>query len=176
MRFFPYVIIALILCSCGSSAVVDYDKSAQFSALDSYDYYPGIQSGLNDFDNRRMMRAIDSVMESRGLNKSINPDLLVNFYTEEFVTESKTTIGVGIGGGNGNVGYGVSGGIPVGGNEIRQLVTIDVIDVRKDALIWQGVIIANIKENASPQDKEEYFHQVISRLLKQYPPEDQKSP
>lgn len=173
MRPFYLLILLISLVSCGSSAVVDYDKSADFSTLESYDYYPGIQSGLNPFDTRRMMRAIDSVMEVRGLSKSINPDLLVNFYTEEYITESNTTIGVGIGGGSGNVGYGVSGGIPVGGNEIRQLVTIDVIDVRKDALIWQGVISANIKENASPDDKEVYFQQIISKLLKEYPPPDQ---
>ena len=174
MRAFFLLILLVSMASCGSSAVVDYDKSADFSTLDSYDYYPGIQSGLTPFDDRRMMRAIDSVMESRGLRQSINPDLLVNFYTEEYLTESNTTIGIGIGGGSGNVGYGVSGGIPVGGNEIRQLVTIDVIDVKRDALIWQGVITANIKENASPEDKEIYFQQIISKLLKEYPPPEKE--
>ena len=174
MRAFFLLILLISMASCGSSAVVDFDKTADFSSLDSYDYYPGIQSGLNPFDDRRMMRAIDSVMEVRGLRQSINPDLLINFYTEEYITESNTTIGIGIGGGSGNVGYGVSGGIPVGGNEIRQLVTLDLIDVRKDALIWQGVIVANIQENASPEDKECYFQQIISKLLKEYPPPEQR--
>ena len=173
MRSLTLIIWAFCLISCGSAAVVDYDKAADFSQLDSYDYYPRIDSGLTEFDNRRLIRAIDSVLETKGMSQSIRPEFLINFYTEDYVTESNTTIGVGIGGGSGNVGYGVSGGIPVGGNQVRQLLTLDIIDVRKDALIWQGVIAADLKTNSSPEKKEVYYSETIVKLLADFPPENE---
>ena len=64
-------------------------------------------------------------------------------------------IGVGTGGSNGSVG--VSGGIPVGTDEIEQHLTFDLVDVKKDELIWQAVLEGRFKEYASPTQKRNYY-------------------
>ena len=92
-----------------------------------------------------------------------------DFFSKEFLSNSRNTIGIGIGGG-GNVGFGVSGGIPIGGKVINQTLTIDFIDSDKDALIWQAVVNGELNEKANPQQKEDYYFGIIRKALKAFPP------
>ena len=169
-RFLLFCVVIPALIGCGSSAVVDFDQARDFSAYSTYEFYPSLKSGLHPLDEQRMMRALDSVLSVKGIERSIVPELLVNFYVEDYMTESNSSLGISIGGGSGNVGYGVSGGVPLGGGDIRQLVTLDVIDADEDVLIWQGVIGTRLREQSSPDRKEIRFQEVAVQLLEQFPP------
>lgn len=162
--------LLLILTSCGTSVAVDYDSRTDFSKYATFDFYPSIDSGLNDLDNHRIMEVIDSLMPMKGLRKDESPHFYINFYAREVVTPSRNTLGIGIGGGGRNVGVGVSGGIPIGGNEIQQQLTLDFIDVQSDQLIWQGILEGRFKENSSPDQKEAYYQNAIQKIVRQFPP------
>lgn len=38
---------------------------------------------ISDLDKKRILRSIDEVMATKGLTKSENPDLMINFFTKE---------------------------------------------------------------------------------------------
>jgi len=162
--------LLLLLVSCGAAVVSDYDTTTDFSKYQTYNFYGSIDSGLNDLDDKRILRITDSILTLKGFRKVEHPQLLINFYAKEVVTSSRNTIGIGIGGGGRNMGVGVSGGIPIGGNDIEQKFTFDVIDALDDKLIWQGVLEKRFKENSTPNQKELYYGRLLSSILDKFPP------
>jgi len=161
----------VLLYSCGPSVYVDFEKNQDFSEFSTYKFYPDIDSGLNELDDKRVKYAIDSVLQQQGFTKSNFNRFYINFYANESVSNSRNTIGIGIGGGGGNVGVGVSGGIPIGGRTINQQLTIDIIDAHKDQqLVWQAVIEGDLKEKATPKQKEAYYYNILQKALKKFPP------
>ena len=170
MRLVLIFIVAVLIASCGASVSYDYDTKTNFTLYQTYDFYPNISSGLNDLDNIRIMKATDSILQLRGFVKSESPQFLVNFFAKEFITQSNSSIGIGLGGGGSNGSVGVSGGIPVGGNIINQKFTVDFIDNQNDKLIWQAVATDELRVKASPEQKSSYYFNMISKILKGYPP------
>ncbi|PKA83448.1 uncharacterized protein DUF4136 [Ulvibacter sp. MAR_2010_11] len=165
------ILVLLLVTACGTSVVVaDYDKEVDFTQYTSYNYFPNIESGLNELDDKRIMYALDSLLQQRGFEKNEAPQLYINFFANEYLSNSRNTIGIGLGSGGGNVGVGVSGGIPIGGKVINQTLTVDFIDTSNDALVWQAVAEGELKEKATPTQKEAYFISVIEKVLKKYPP------
>ena len=117
------------------------------------------------------MKAIETSLENRGITRTDYCRFYINFYVNEHVTESRNTLGIGVGGGGGNVGVGVSGGIPIGGRLINQRLTIDEIDASHgQELVWQAVIEGEIKEKATPEQKEAYYNSEIEKALQKFPP------
>ncbi|SRX54343.1 DUF4136 domain-containing protein [Aequorivita sp. CIP111184] len=170
MKFPILILLSILLASCGASVAVDYDQQVDFSKYNSYNYFPNIDSGLNALDDNRIIKITDSLLQQRGFIKSETPLIYVNFYARESISNSRNTIGIGIGSGGGNVGVGVSGGIPIGGNVLNQKLTMDFIDVEKDDLVWQAIAEGEMKERATPQQKEAYYFSVIQKILSKYPP------
>lgn len=170
MKLLPILIFSIFLVSCGATVAVDYDNQVDFSKYNSYNYFPTIDSGLNQLDDGRIMQITDSLLQQRGFVKSETPQLYINFYAREHVSRSQNTIGIGVGGSGSNVGVGVSGGIPIGGNVLNQQLTMDFIDTEKDDLVWQAVAEGEMKERSTPQQKEAYYMSVLQKILAKYPP------
>ncbi len=172
MKLLSILIFSIFLISCGASVAVDYDKQVDFSKYNSYKYFPNIDSGLNELDDKRIIKITDSLLQVRGFIKSETPQIYINFYARESISRSRNTIGIGIGSGGGNVGVGVNGGIPIGGNVVNQQLTMDFIDVENDGLIWQAVADGEMKERSTPEQKEAYYVSVIQKILAKYPPKN----
>lgn len=170
MKFLSILVLSIFFVSCGASVAVDYDKQVDFSKYNSYNYFPTIESGLSELDDGRIKQVTDSLLQQRGFVKSETPQLFVNFYARENLSNSRNSIGIGIGGSGRNVGVGVSGGIPIGGNVINQRLTMDFIDVQKDELVWQAVAEDEMKERATVEKKEAYYISIIQKILSKYPP------
>jgi hypothetical protein len=66
---------------------------------------------------------------------------------------------------------GVSGGIPLGGPETYLRLTFDLIDAKRDELVWQAVVDAKFDLDASPERRQELFSAIVTQALKEYPPE-----
>lgn len=166
-----FLIGTLVLVSCGPSVYVDYEKSQDFSEFTTYQFYPDIDSGLNELDDKRIKKAIDSVLQARNFTRTDYNRFYINFYAKEQLSNSRNSIGIGIGGGGRNGGVGVSGGIPIGGRVVNQQLTIDFVDASMgQALVWQVVVDGELKESATPQQKEAYYYAVIQKALKKFPP------
>lgn len=171
MKYLLLIISTVVLVSCGTTVNYDYDTQTDFSAYKTYDFYPNISSNLSEFDNSRVIKSTDSILQLRGFTKSKSPDFLINFFASEFVTKSSTTIGIGVGGGGLNGGIGVSGATPVGGDEVNQQLTFDFIDEKADKLIWKAEGNDVLKVRAKSAQKDAYYFKLIGKILKGFPPE-----
>ncbi|MEW2923312.1 DUF4136 domain-containing protein, partial [Muricauda sp. ANG21] len=87
VKLFTLAAMALILlASCSSVRVVsDYDQRADFNTYRSYAFYKtGIDKAqISDLDKKRILRAIENELGSRGFVKSENPDVLISIFTKE---------------------------------------------------------------------------------------------
>ena len=99
MKLLSILVLSIFFVACGATVAVDYDKQADFSKYSTYNYFPTIDSGLNQLDDSRIMQITDSLLQQRGFVKSDTPQLYINFYARESVSRSRNTIGIGVGGG-----------------------------------------------------------------------------
>lgn len=177
IKFLP-VLFLLFLVSCSSISVnTDYDKSVNFSEFKTFAYFkPGIDKvKISDFDKKRILYAIDSVMTSKGFTKSETPDFLVNFYTNAEKDISVTPYYAGYGWG---YGWGWGWGYPYWGGSyvstsIQGILTIDIVNAKKNELIWQGTGIGDLSQ--FPEEKDKVIKDFVSRILAQYPPTPPKA-
>lgn len=170
MKKLLLVLVLPLLASCGATVMVDYDVTKDFSNYRSYDFYPTIDSGLSALDDKRIEKAVDSILQLQGFEKSAVPDFYINYYGQEAIAPPRSTIGIGVGTGGRSGSVGVSGGIPVGTDEIEQRLTFDLVDADEDELIWQAVLDGRFKESTTPQQKRTYYLKGIQKVFSKFPP------
>ncbi len=175
MKSFGILLILLCCASCGSVHVnYDYDKATDFSNYTTYGYYPDMETGMSQLDAKRLLRAVDSTMQQKGILFSEEPDLLINIQSRAFRSPQNNTVGVGVGGTGRNVGGGVSVGLPLGRPNMEREIIFDLIDSQRDALIWQAVGESAFREGASPSVKEEKLGEIVAKVFSKYPPNRKK--
>ncbi|AYN69027.1 DUF4136 domain-containing protein [Euzebyella marina] len=171
MRRFVVIISILLLSACQAVKVYyDYDKETDFSNYTTYNYYPDIQTGLSQLDERRLFDAIDSELQLKGIRFSEDPDFLIDVKTRFFRPQQTSNVGVGVGGNGRNMGGGVSIGIPVGQPNEKREIRFDFVYSKKDLLFWDAVSESNFKENTGPEKREEIIRKVVAKVLSKYPP------
>lgn len=171
MRKIGLLICVVLLACCQSLKVYhDYDKQTDFSNYSTYNFYPDIQSGLSQLDERRLFDAIDTELQSKGIRFSEDPDFYVNVKTRFFRNQPNNNVGVGVGGTGRSIGGGVSIGIPVGSSSHKREIRLDFVDSKKDLLFWNVVTESSFKENIGPDKREELLQKVVSKALVKYPP------
>ncbi len=171
MKFSKYILVYILAVSCNTpQAVYDYDEKVNFTALNTYQIYPNLETNLNQLDDQRIISILYEKLAQKGLKASETPQIYVNFYSSTYETPSRNTLGVGVGGSGRNVGVGISGGIPLGGPETYLRLTLDFIDVENDALIWQAEVEGLFNNSSTPQKREESLRVMIEKALKGYPP------
>ena len=174
MKFIHFtfiVLLSLFVTSCGTVQVsTDYDRSANFATYKTYSYH---QKGLeklkvNDLDKKRLITAIDTQMAAKGFTKvDSGADLVVNI-----LTSSKEQVSVN----NNNWGYGsygYYGGYYGGYNNVSSYqagtIVLDIIDDKKNILVWQGVGSDFNLSNISA--KAERIPKAIEEILTKFPPQ-----
>ncbi len=163
--------VCLLLLSCGGVRVnYDYDKKANFSAYQTYNYYAPDDTGLTALDSKRLFRLVDSVMTVKGLQLSDTPELLVDIKAEAYRTNNNSAVGVGVGGTGRNVGGGISVGIPVGSGLAREMV-IGLVDQKRNALIWEAVSTTSYREGGTPNQREAQLRKVVLKIFEGFPPD-----
>lgn len=187
MKKFKLLIIPIIalvlLSSCNSVRVLsDYDQKANFSEYKSYAFYKtGIDKvQISDLDKKRILRAIETEMTSRGFVKSESPDILINIFTkeQERVDVYNNNFGWGGMGGWGWGGYGGWGpgyGWGWGGGSMVSTSTegslyIDLVDTKSKQLVWQGKGEGTLANTKNIKKKEQRIKEFVSQIMKQYPP------
>ncbi len=175
MKYFGFLVLLLLLASCSAIRVnYDYDQAADFSAYSTYGYFPDMETGLSQLDERRLMNAMDATLQSKGLLFSEEPDMLVNVKSTILRGQSSNAVGVGVGGGGGTIGGGISVGIPVGGAKLTRELIIDCVDAKKDVLLWQAASESPFKEADIPIVKEQKMQELVTKIFDKYPPKSTK--
>ena len=171
--FLPLLLLAFV--GCGSvSVTTDYDTKANFDTYKTFAFYkPGIDKAeISDLDKKRIMRAIEAELVTKGMQKSVAPDVLVSLFTK-----SRERVNV-----QNNVGFGYGWGWrPMWGGGMQMNVNsytegtlfVDIIDAKTKELVWQG-IGSGALTTRSVERKEERIQEFVQEILTQYPPEDKK--
>lgn len=170
MKYILTFFVLILIYSCGTNVGYDFDTEKDFSRYTTYDFYNPLSSGLNGLDEKRIVKITDSLLVSKGMVRSENPQILINFYSSEFISNSRNSIGIGMGSVGRNSSVGISGGIPIGGKEVNQQLTVDFIDAHLDALIWQAKAEGRFKENSNPEQKQIYYISTLTKVFSKYPP------
>ncbi|WP_396636901.1 DUF4136 domain-containing protein [Maribacter sp. R77961] len=182
------VLALFFLSSCSSVRVLsDYDQKADFNGYKSYAFYKtGIDKAqISDLDKKRILRAIETEMASRGFVKSESPDLLVSIFTkeQERVDVYNNNFGWGGWGGFGGWGWGWGGlgwgpglgwgwgGGPAVSTSTEGSLYIDLIDTKSKELVWQGKGEGTLANTKNIRKKEERIQQFVAQILEQYPPD-----
>ncbi|MEX0313705.1 DUF4136 domain-containing protein [Flagellimonas sp.] len=175
---------ATFMVSCSSVRVVsDYDTQTNFGEYQTYAFYKtGIDKAqISDLDKKRILKAIETEMTSRGFAKSQKPDVLISIFTKERERVDVYNNNFGWGGAWGGFynpwvwgpgwGWGWGGGF---GNNVSTRTEgslyIDVIDANKKELVWQGRGVGTLNNTKNIEKKEERIREFVSHILKEYPP------
>lgn len=171
MKYVSLLIGILLLFSCsGPRVAYDYDTKKDFSSYKTYNYYPELNTNLSELDNKRLLAATDSLLVSKGLTKSNTPQLYFNFKSKEYQSPSNNRIGIGIGNGPFNIG----GSVPFGAPNQHIVLTLDVIDVAKNELIWQAEVDDVQNSTYTPENRTNFFYVMMDKVLQKYPPHNKK--
>ncbi len=172
MRKFLSLLSVFMLFSCSAVRVnYDYDKTVDFLSYSTYNYYPDMQSGLSQLDERRLLSALDSTLQARGYRLAEEPELFFNIISDEYRGAPNNNVGVGIGGTGRNVGGGISVGLPLGGPTLQRSIQFDLVDAQRDALVWQARAESGLRDNASPSVREAKLKAVVKKVFSKFPPQ-----
>ncbi|UGU16937.1 DUF4136 domain-containing protein [Sinomicrobium kalidii] len=169
MRLLGIFFVSVLLTAC-STAKIDYDRSTDFSSYRTFNFYPEMNSGLNQLDEKRVIAQTEALLTGRGFVKSDTPDMYINIFTRQYDTPYRSSVGIGVGSGGRHGGFGISGGIPIRINSTTQEVTFDLIDAERDELFWQGIYEARTGNNSSPGAREQMYRKVVEKVFAKYPP------
>lgn len=182
LKLFSLAALAVVfLTSCSSVRVIaDYDKEANFKTYKTYAFYKtGIDKAqISDLDKKRILKAIDAEMSSRGFVKSEQPDVLVSIFTKERervdVYNNNFGWGWGFGGFYNPWLWGPGWGGGWGGNNVSTRTEgslyIDLIDTQNRELVWQGRGVGTLNNIKNIEKKEERIREFVSQILQEYPP------
>ena len=180
LKTLPLLALLIIVSSCSSVRVAaDYDKNANFNTYKTFAFFKtGIDKAeINDIDKRRILRAIETEMLSKGFVKSENPDILISLFTKssQRVDVYNNSWGMGAWGWG---GFGTWGGFGPGwgwgwnqpnvSTRTEGVLYIDLIDANKKELVWQGMGTGYLTQNM--EQKEERIKEFVSKILEKYPP------
>lgn len=179
-KLITIVALATLTVSCSSIKVShDFDKSANFGAYKTYALTPEAeQLPLDDINRRRILDAIATELAGKGLTKSDNPDVWidVNLRAEQKQSATATTSNPGgayYGYGRG-YRYGMGGGFSTTSinveNYVEGTLFVDMIEVAKKQLVWQGRAVKTIDPDASSEKREANINYAIKQIFTKYPP------
>lgn len=163
-------------CASGPKLYTNEDPAANFSSYRTYAFEPVLgtdRPGYTSLLSQYIKTAVQREMDLRGYTYSEdNPDLYINFYiqTKEKIrtTQTPTTGGYyGYRGGR----YGTWGGYTAYETQVTQYTegtfTLDLIESRRDQLIWEGTMVGRIKED-SMENLRPRVDAAVATMFEQY--------
>jgi hypothetical protein len=170
---FLIIVLTFTMVSCSSVRVnSDYDKNVNFSQYKTYAFHKsGVDKvEISDLDKKRILRAIDAQLTTKGFTKSETPDLLVNIFTKERerVDVNQYNAGWGYGWGYGWNPY-FWGGRTFVTTSTEGTLYIDLIDAKNKELIWEGMGTGYLTQDTNKKD--ERINEFVSKIIAEFPPQ-----
>jgi Domain of unknown function (DUF4136) len=152
----------------------DFDRSADFSKLQSYVWVMGTPV-RDDFNHKRIVDAIDKQLAAKGLGKAEGKDradVLVAYHAA--FSKNLEVNGFSSGWGGYRFGPARSGSARVEEILVGTLV-VDVIDAKTGTILWRGIATKDLDVNASPEKRDKNINKAAEKLFKKYPPDQTAS-
>lgn len=161
----------LLLTACAPVRVqFDYDSGVVFENYSTFGFAPELDTGLSGLDERRLLQAAGEVLQARGYRLSEDPDMVLDIQAYFYEDPRQSTVGIGMGGTGGNVGGGVSVGLPVNAGQLQREIIFELRDARQGRTIWQAVSEDRFNENASPEKRTGRFRAIAGKVFEGFPP------
>jgi hypothetical protein len=167
----------LFLASCSSLKVkTDYDKEADFSSYKTFSVVDLTveKTNINELNERRIVKAVKNEMSQKGFSEAEQADLEVHIHAVVNSKFSATANTAYYGGGypyyRRGFGWGATyGATTVDVNEYEEgTLIIDLVDVKGEKLVWQGVGTSILKNN--PKNVEDRINKAINKIMAGFPP------
>ena len=171
--------ILIIASSCFPIKISnDFDRTADFASYKTYSFI--ITPDNLPYDRTMSEILIGSVgaeLEARGFRKSDNPEVYIDLKVQ--INKKKSSASASRSATEANM-YGTSYMYYWGpsfsttsikyGTYANGTIFIDMIDVRKRQLVWQGRGNAKVGGDKNPQDREKRIAEAVTKIFTQYPP------
>jgi hypothetical protein len=171
MKNLKYLFLFLLMGCSSSKVMTDFDSAINFSDFKTFGFYEDVGQGLNELDVNRVISRLKLEMKQRTFQEVENPDFFINVTSKISENPNKNLIGIGLG----NGGFGLSGGIPIGGKKLNEEFVIEFVNAKTDQVIWEGILNSTIKEKRTPEQKELHFNEIIKKILDSYSPKNNSS-
>ena len=171
MRTTLLLLTLLFLGACSSIRVYsDFDRNVDFSGYETFAYFkPEIDKvDISDLDKRRILRALDTQMNLKGLSKSETPDLLIGFSTqakEKIYVNTWNNFGWGWGF---NPWFWGGPSYNTVSSQTEGTLYVNIIDATTKQLVWQGKGRGGISE--SVKNRDERIALFVKEIVENYPP------
>lgn len=158
------------LTSCSPFQVKsDYAETANFNMYKTYKLRID-DLKLNDIDKDRVLNEVSKQLQTKGLQSSNNPDLIVNVKANhKKIQDIQSSRPYGMYGWGGPYGWGVGMSRTWTQNYNRGALTVDMIDAKSQKLVWQGVG-SGISVD-SPKSKQKQIPEIVNEIMANYPPQ-----
>jgi hypothetical protein len=171
----------LILAGCASGPKVraNFDKTVDFTQYKTFSFASPLgtdRAGYKTIVSQHLTAAVRAELEARGLKLvEASPQLLVNFnakLSEKLRTDTVPAPATGMG------YYGYRGGYysawPMYDSETivttytEGTLNIDVVDIAKKQMIWEGVAVGSVSEKDS-ENLQPAVQRVVAKVFTKYP-------
>ena len=179
--FLACLVLTLAGCSSGLAVRSDEDPNADFGNYRTWNFFDpmGIEGGYNSpIFGEHFREAITREMTERGYRLDDEPDLLINVTLrgDDKVKMTSYTSPYMSGyyyGGAGGPYHGSAMGVGVGVSSRATKVTeasvyIDLVDVRQQRMVWQGVAVTDASDKVAQQLRDAIYT-AVNQVYKLYP-------
>lgn len=172
----PLVAITVLLAACASKPEIrsNVDPATDFSRYRTFGFYDettGRKPAYESFADQYIKSAIVRELQARGLQQSQAPDLLVNIHvqTKDKMRVSETpSASYGYYGYRGSM-YGWGSGVATTvENYTEGTLNIDVIDRTSSKLLWEGIAVGRINEQAR-ENMQPAIDAVVKQVFERFP-------
>ena len=187
MRMFGLIGVALALmmtgCGGGMDISTDWDPEANFDNLKTYEFAKRVSTAdddpriFNDITVQRVRNALDTALQARGYEKVTQgePDFLVGWHGSIDKKMNMETV-------HNDYNYETTGWVSPHDPRAPQSKTyvneweegtliIDIIDPKKNELMWRGTGVALVDDNVSAEKDQSNLNGAVARILKAFPPQ-----
>jgi len=172
--------LGIALAACAPQVTIDFDKDVEFTHYRTYSWEQGTPV-RNDLVDRRIIKAIDSQLATKGYQKTeSNPDMYVAYHAalSEEIYYNTTSMGVGYGPGwgPGYGWYGRGGGwdmasgtsVTTPSKIVTGTINVDIFDAKNKQMIWRGTGSDTVSRD--PEENTEKIQEVMSAMFEKFPP------
>jgi hypothetical protein len=166
-------------CTSGPSVRADFDKSADFTQYKTFGFASPLgtdRAGYKTIVSQYLTAAARAELEARGLKYADTaPQLIVNFNAKlsdkmRVDTMPSSSMGMGY--------YGYRGGYysawpayhseTVVSQYTEGTLNIDVVDISRKQMIWEGVAVGSVSEKDS-DELQPAVQRVVAKVFEKYP-------
>lgn len=176
-----FILLMLLVSACaGDKANVDYDATADFSAFKTYAWSDKKDEATSKsieaypLFHQRIRDSIDAAMKTKGfqLGDVSQADMLISYHLSVAATGySGSSVSFGVGSFGHSSGVGLSVGVPVSGHVVEEgTLVINIIDAKKNSVVWQGSSSRELSRSPTPEKTNEMVNEVVNNILANYPP------